>query len=64
MKQHVQASAQAERAQLSALLAQKCAEVDAHDETTRFLCHGLLLLRLWHLLSILTDAELQLPALA
>src|SRR5262245_17676697 len=39
------------------------AKVDAHDETARLLCHGLLLLRLWHLLSILTDAELQLPAL-
>src|SRR5262245_18472712 len=39
------------------------AEVDAHDETTRFLRHRLRLLRLRYLLSILTDAELQLPAL-
>src|SRR5919204_7046969 len=39
------------------------AEVDTHNETTRFLRHRLRLLRLRHLLSILTDAELQLPAL-
>src|SRR3989442_2848235 len=39
------------------------AEVDTNDETTRFLRHRLILLRFWHPLSILTDAELQLPAL-
>src|SRR2546423_8298957 len=38
----------------------RCAEVDTHDETTRCLRHGLLLLRFWDLLSIFTDAELQL----
>src|SRR5207244_1162081 len=38
------------------------AEVDPNDETARLLRHHLLLLRFSYLLSILTDAELQLPA--